>query len=64
MFNIRPLRKTRSHTTKLDKKQYNLKGVCNGFFTVRVVKMWNSLLQLEVSAESVDNFIKLLDLSQ
>lgn len=55
LFNLRSLKKTYSHTMKLDEKLFNLK-LHKEFFAVRAVRMWNSLPHLVVSAESLDKF--------
>lgn len=52
--------KTRGHSLKLEEKRFNLK-TRRRFFTVRTVRMWNSLPQAVVSAGSMATFKRLLD---
>ena len=60
LFSKREFKMTRGHSLKLEEKRFNRK-LRRGFFTVRAVRMWNSLPQAVVSAGSIDGFKKLLD---
>lgn len=60
LFNLMSLKKKRGHTVMLDEKHLKLE-LFKGFFTIRVVRMWNSFPQLVVSAGSLDKFKKPLD---
>lgn len=54
LFSLRSL-KTHGHSMKLDERQFNLKWL-RFFFTVRAVRMWNSLPQAVVSAIVSKNY--------
>ena len=60
LFREREFNKTCGHSLKLEEKRFNLK-LRKGFFTVRAVRMWNSLPQAVVSAGSIYSLKKLLD---
>lgn len=60
LFSLRVCKRTRGHTMRLEEKRFNLK-LGRGFFTVRVIRTWNSLPQLVVSEGSIDIFKRLLD---
>ena len=60
LFNEKEFKMTHGHSLKLEEMRFNLK-LRKGFFTVRAVRMWNSLPQAVVSAGSIDSFKKLLD---
>lgn len=50
LFMGKEFKKTRGHSLKLKEKPFNLK-LYRGFFTVRVVRVWNSFPQAVVSEE-------------
>ena len=52
---------TRGHNKKLFKKRANRLNCRKHFFTLRVVKIWNSLPEEVVNARTVDAFKRLLD---
>ena len=60
LFSKREFKMTRGHSLKLEEKRFNLK-LREGFFTVRAVRMWNTLPQAVVSVGSIDSLKKLLD---
>lgn len=51
---------TWGHMMRLEGKGFNFR-LRREVFTSRVISMWNSLLQLVMSVESIDIFKRLLD---
>lgn len=52
--------RTWGHMMRLEGKGFNFR-LRREVFTSRVISMWNSLLQLVMSVESIDIFKRLLD---
>lgn len=60
LFRLRECGKTWGNIMRLKEKQFNPK-LRRRFFSVRAVRMWNFLPQSVVSARSIDNLKKKLD---
>uniref|UniRef100_A0A8C5QT30 Lysosome-associated membrane glycoprotein 5 n=1 Tax=Leptobrachium leishanense TaxID=445787 RepID=A0A8C5QT30_9ANUR len=60
LFINRTIHRTRGHPFRLEERKFSLKHR-KGYFTVRTIKLWNSLPVEVVGSESVQTFIKRLD---
>uniref|UniRef100_A0A8C5MT82 Reverse transcriptase domain-containing protein n=1 Tax=Leptobrachium leishanense TaxID=445787 RepID=A0A8C5MT82_9ANUR len=60
LFINRTIHRTRGHPFRLEERKFSLKHR-KGYFTVRTIKLWNSLPVEVVGSESVQTFKKRLD---
>uniref|UniRef100_A0A8C5LY07 Reverse transcriptase domain-containing protein n=1 Tax=Leptobrachium leishanense TaxID=445787 RepID=A0A8C5LY07_9ANUR len=60
LFINRTIHRTRGHKFRLEERKFSLKHR-KGYFTVRTIKLWNSLPVEVVGSESVQTFKKRLD---
>uniref|UniRef100_A0A8C5LPG2 Reverse transcriptase domain-containing protein n=1 Tax=Leptobrachium leishanense TaxID=445787 RepID=A0A8C5LPG2_9ANUR len=60
LFTNRTIHRTRGHPFRLEERKFSLKHR-KGYFTVRTIKLWNSLPVEVVGSESVQTFKKRLD---
>ncbi|MEE6507186.1 hypothetical protein FKM82_007991 [Ascaphus truei] len=61
LFIPRAVQRTRGHPLRLEERKFHQQQR-KGFFTVRAVKMWNSLPMETVMADTIDLFKKRLDI--